>query len=547
MKKFLVAAAVVVLAAFAVPAFAATNPFMDVPASHWAYDAVAQLASRGIISGYPTGDYKGAQPTTRYEMASVIARALAQIDIEKASKQEVELMKKLILEFRDELDALNVKVDGFDERLGVIEKDLGGWSIAGEFRFDANFGMDDANNGWYGDDMVQYGENDFDLNRYRIFLRKRINDTTSFTARIGTDGGTAVTKNPGMRWERYFITTELGYGVTLTTGLLGFDWEGDAGLYGANAAFIGDYALNAFLLQKDWGKANIQFVLGRFNDDKGAATAISADRSDHRWTEGNYGRGVLYEESFLAAAKIDFNVVEKLNAGVMAYYRWADESVVFPAGTYDPDDSLLTNTAIEGDSSLLTIGAYFTYNFTESIALKGLYYHQRLDDVEEFLAGGDDNANAWKVAIDVNQDALKFTSLWLEYAQIDNNFYIDTNVYAFNGANLLANRDSVFDRVVDPDNKTKVYGAVANQQWNDKWRTYLGYYRADYDTRGVDDATNWTLGVAYRLNPAVEFELSYDSIDYGDTNTGTVANPVYNGGGRWDDDQQIRFRTYVSF
>ena len=45
MKKLAVLAAVVVLAAFAAPAFSATNPFMDVPMNHWAYDAIGQLAA----------------------------------------------------------------------------------------------------------------------------------------------------------------------------------------------------------------------------------------------------------------------------------------------------------------------------------------------------------------------------------------------------------------------------------------------------------------------------------------------------------------------
>ncbi|MEG2020086.1 MAG: S-layer homology domain-containing protein, partial [Synergistaceae bacterium] len=54
MKKFLAVLAVVAIVAFAAPAFAA-NPFMDVPAGHWSYDAVAQLAARGVVSGYPDG------------------------------------------------------------------------------------------------------------------------------------------------------------------------------------------------------------------------------------------------------------------------------------------------------------------------------------------------------------------------------------------------------------------------------------------------------------------------------------------------------------
>ena len=96
MKKILTVLAVAALVAFAAPAFAA-NPFMDVPAGHWAYDAVAQLAASGVVSGYPDGAFKGGQPATRYEVASVVARALAKVDLEKASKQDLEMLKKLVM------------------------------------------------------------------------------------------------------------------------------------------------------------------------------------------------------------------------------------------------------------------------------------------------------------------------------------------------------------------------------------------------------------------------------------------------------------------
>jgi hypothetical protein len=504
MKKFLICVTVVVLAAFAVPALAATNPFMDVPASHWAYDAVAQLASRGVISGYPDGSYKGGQPATRYEMASIIARGLAQVDMEKASKADVELMRKLIIEFKDELDALGVRVDSIDERLGVLETDIGGWHLAGEFRFDANFGMDE-NKGWFGDDMYQSGKNDFDLNRFRIFLSKRINETTSFSARLGVPGGARANINPAMRWERYNITTQLGYDITMTAGLLAFDWEGDAGLYKANDALFGDIALNAFLLKKDWGMANIEFVLGRYNDN------VYDPALNNLWQEG-----------FLVAAKANFDITEKLYAGVMAYYMWGD-------------DDLNVAPGIDADSSVLTAGLYFGYSFTPNVALKGLYYYQSFGDVEEALMG-EDNASAWRIAVDVDQEALKFTSLWVEYNQIDNAFrdswyYPGNNEYAFNGAYLLANQPQ------GGPNTTKVYGLIANQKWNDKWGTFLGYYAADFDTAGIDDAAEWLVGFNYQLNPAVKFELSYNNIDYGaDVNNARI-----------DDDHQFRFRTFVTF
>ena len=54
--------------------FAAANPFSDVPADHWAYDAVAQLAKDGVIEGYGDSTYRGEQSITRYEMAQMIAK-----------------------------------------------------------------------------------------------------------------------------------------------------------------------------------------------------------------------------------------------------------------------------------------------------------------------------------------------------------------------------------------------------------------------------------------------------------------------------------------
>ncbi|GAB1398744.1 hypothetical protein MASR1M66_01960 [Aminivibrio sp.] len=63
-------------------------------------------------------------------------RALAVVDMTKASK-DVEMLKKLVVEFKDELDALGVKVDKLDSRVPVLESDIGGWKLNGQFRFDS--------------------------------------------------------------------------------------------------------------------------------------------------------------------------------------------------------------------------------------------------------------------------------------------------------------------------------------------------------------------------------------------------------------------------
>ena len=100
-KKTLVSAITAALVVGAASTtFAAANPFSDVPADSWAYDAVSTLAADGVIDGYPDGTYKGQNTMTRYEMAQIVARAMAKTDIDKADKA---LVDKLAAEFAEEL------------------------------------------------------------------------------------------------------------------------------------------------------------------------------------------------------------------------------------------------------------------------------------------------------------------------------------------------------------------------------------------------------------------------------------------------------------
>ena len=55
---------------------AAAGPFADVPADHWAYNAVKTLQDAKIVIGYPDGTYGGRRAMTRYEFATAIARLL---------------------------------------------------------------------------------------------------------------------------------------------------------------------------------------------------------------------------------------------------------------------------------------------------------------------------------------------------------------------------------------------------------------------------------------------------------------------------------------
>ena len=76
MKKIFALAAVAALTA-GVSAYAA-NPFSDVSTDHWAYQAVADLSAQGVVEGYPNGTFQGEKHITRYEVAQIVARLLAQ-------------------------------------------------------------------------------------------------------------------------------------------------------------------------------------------------------------------------------------------------------------------------------------------------------------------------------------------------------------------------------------------------------------------------------------------------------------------------------------
>ncbi len=118
MKKSIVSALTTALVIGAASTtFAAANPFEDVPADHWAYDAIAQLAADGVIEGYGDGTYRGDQEITRYEMAQMVARAMAK----NASGVNKAMIDKLAAEFADELNSLGVRVANLEKKVDNVK------------------------------------------------------------------------------------------------------------------------------------------------------------------------------------------------------------------------------------------------------------------------------------------------------------------------------------------------------------------------------------------------------------------------------------------
>ena len=104
---------------------ASATPFSDVPANHWAYQAIQSLAADGLVEGYPDGKFKGDRPLTRYEMAVLVARVIAKLQANGAgyaSKADLDKLQKLIDALKDELDSLGVRVTNLEDALDALDK-----------------------------------------------------------------------------------------------------------------------------------------------------------------------------------------------------------------------------------------------------------------------------------------------------------------------------------------------------------------------------------------------------------------------------------------
>ena len=93
-----------------------TNMFPDVPANHWAYEAVNDMAKRGLVIGYEDGQFKGDRTMTRYEFAMIIERA-----IQKAKELNTPIDGRLVDEFKPELLRFEIQKNGSLERVHTLK------------------------------------------------------------------------------------------------------------------------------------------------------------------------------------------------------------------------------------------------------------------------------------------------------------------------------------------------------------------------------------------------------------------------------------------
>ena len=369
-KKTLVSAITAALVVGAASTtFAAANPFSDVPADSWAYDAVTTLAADGVIDGYPDGTYKGQNTMTRYEMAQIVARAMAKTDLEKADKA---LVDKLAAEFAEELDNLGVRVADLEKKSDNVKwggelryryYDIDRDSKAGDethnkvlFRLEPKAYI--GNSGWTANARLDYEMNlSTDENNDGVVVDRAYVEGPLFGATV-TAGRTPLFTAQGLVFDDRISGATVAFGSDeFTTSLAAgryseddhsvdhkdnakditaeyygvqFDYTpndnlalnaGYTALTGIDAKYKADYVLNA-----DDNTANFWYAGGKYAFDKNVAFVgeyaqnTEADTEDQAWTAELQYKGA--------------NPADAGSWGMYAGYRQIEDAAAI-APTYD--------------------------------------------------------------------------------------------------------------------------------------------------------------------------------------------------------------------
>ena len=181
-------------------AFAA-NPFSDVTPDSWAYQAVSQLAAAGIVNGYPDGTFKGQNDITRYEMAQMVAKAMANQD--RANAEQQAMINRLADEFSNELNNLGVRVARLEDRVGNVK-------VTGDARLR------------YQDH--EHAKSKFDA-RARVQFNAKVNDRTDAVVRLTSGnfelGNSQNGGNSNATIDRAYVNHKFGERVSLKAGRFG--------------------------------------------------------------------------------------------------------------------------------------------------------------------------------------------------------------------------------------------------------------------------------------------------------------------------------------
>ena len=301
-------------------ALAAQNPFTDVPQDSWAYEAVTQLAKDGVIDGYTDGTYKGQEKMTRYEMAQIVARAMAKTDLDKADKAVVD---KLAVEFADELDNLGVRVSELEKKSDNVT-----WTGTVRYRYT------DV------EKSKSSGTNEHNL-LFRLEPSAQIGNTGwSAHSRIEYLGNVGTSSNFNSSVDRIWVEGNA----------LGANWKlGKYPILPMNGMLLDDKATG---VEASFGSDVLKTTVqaGRFNTD------VSEGNTDKDKTTADY-------------YSVQFDYAQDKWTAQAGYYLFKD---YLKKNTINTDDLKLDSTAFDTDElSIWNVG--LGYKFDKNVKLYGQY------------------------------------------------------------------------------------------------------------------------------------------------------------------------------
>ncbi len=116
---------ILIVLAFLLFGFCAKAENINIPRTHWAYEALNKLSCNEIFSG-KICDFTGNREISRYEMAIALADMLAKSELagDKISMEDYDLLKRLTEEFGDELSSVGIWADNLETELDDVKKDI---------------------------------------------------------------------------------------------------------------------------------------------------------------------------------------------------------------------------------------------------------------------------------------------------------------------------------------------------------------------------------------------------------------------------------------
>lgn len=467
-KKALIAAILAATTLSTATAFAAENPFNDVPADHWSYDALAMLAKDGVIEGYGDGTFQGDKLMNRYEMAEIVAKAAEKYGT--AALKDKGVINKLEREYAQELKDMDVRLTQVESDVKDLKKNQSSFK-------------------WYGDARLRWFQNK-DMKMHDKSATKK-SSVAENRVRLGIYAEPAknLSVDGRLKYEDNYWKKD-GWG-----GNRQLNWNSN----------YDDH--NSFRLDKlslDWNHANTKVSVGR--------------------TQISLGQGLLYWENPVDGFYVSHQFGPKVNVmagwGDMSAATWFDSSV----------GATFANVKVQASPATQLTAALFHTNTTlaKSVEKVGEKWYQKEDGSwDSYVAT---TTSYEDTAYKMNQFALGInTQLAPKWNLIAEG--VRNNAGALKHKDGLWTRVTYGKQVWSQANTWNIYGeyfalgggSIDSLGWQHRLNIAGGNAK-DVGFTSDAGARGWGLGVGYMLAANTNLELTYYKLRPYDKNLAGFSN-----------------------